>query len=140
MSVFLLDSDTLTLLEQRHVIVLQNVNAHPISHINLPAIALQEQMQGFLAAVNRARDQQELALAHEMLVNRLLPTWSRFSVLPFTKPAIVRFEQLRSMRLNIGLMDLRIAAIALEMNLTVVTRNQRDFGRVPGRSTADWSA
>jgi tRNA(fMet)-specific endonuclease VapC len=139
MSVLLLDTDTLTSLEHRHAVVLQNVNARPIADINLSVISLQEQMQGFLASVNRARDHRELALAYEMLVMRLLPLWGRFAVLPFTEPAILRFEQLRSMRLNVGLMDLRIAAIALENHLTVVTRNQRDFGRVLGLAIVDWS-
>ena len=74
-----------------------------------------------------------------MLVMRLLPVWQRFGVLPFTVPAILRFEQLRAMRLNIGLMDLRIAAGTLENGLTVVTRNQTDFGRVPGLLAVDWS-
>jgi type 1 glutamine amidotransferase len=43
------------------------------------------------------------------------------------------------MRLNVGMMDLRLGAIALENNLTVVTRNGRDFARVPGVQTEDWS-
>jgi tRNA(fMet)-specific endonuclease VapC len=68
-----------------------------------------------------------------------LPAWSHFSVLSFSEQAIARFEQLRSMRLNVGLMDLRVAAIALEHRLTVATRNQRDFGRVPRLNTVDWS-
>jgi tRNA(fMet)-specific endonuclease VapC len=36
-------------------------------------------------------------------------------------------------------MDLRLGAVALESTLTVVTRNIRDFNRVPGVRTEDWS-
>lgn len=139
MSLFLLDTDILSLLERGHPLVLQRVNSQPLADIALSAISIQEQMQGFLASLNRARNRQQVALAYDMLVTRLSPVWCRFSVLSFPETAILRFEQLRSQRLNIGLMDLRIAAIALEHNLTVVTRNQRDFGRVPGLATVDWS-
>jgi tRNA(fMet)-specific endonuclease VapC len=139
MSLFLLDKDILTLLEQGHPVVLQHVNSHPVSDIALSSISIQEQMQGFLANLTRARNRQRAAAAHDMLVTRLLPVWCRFPVHPLPETVILRFEHLRSLRLNVGLMDLRIAAIALENNLTVVTRNQRDFGRVPGLTTVDWS-
>lgn len=139
MSLFLLDTDTLSLLEQGHGRVLSHVNSHPVLDIAVSAISIQEQMQGFQAALSRARTHQQTASAYTMLVTRLLPVWGRFPVLAFTEPAILRFEQLRSLRLNVGLMDLRIAAVALENGLTVVTRNQRDFGRIPGLALADWS-
>lgn len=139
MSLFLLDTDTLSLLQQGNTVVLQHVNNHSLADISICAITIQEQMQGFQAALTRARSHQQIALAYDMLVTRLLPVWNLFRVLSFSESAILRFEQLRTMRLNVGLMDLRISAIALENGLKVVTRNLRDFTRVPGLVTEDWS-
>jgi tRNA(fMet)-specific endonuclease VapC len=43
------------------------------------------------------------------------------------------------MKLNAGKMDLRIGAIALEHGAIVVTRNLRDFQRIPNLTAEDWS-
>ncbi len=44
------------------------------------------------------------------------------------------------MKLNVGKNDLRIAAIALENGAIVVTRNERDFRRVPGLAVENWAS
>jgi tRNA(fMet)-specific endonuclease VapC len=64
---------------------------------------------------------------------------SRLRILSFQVAAIERFERLKRSKLNIGKMHLRIGAIALEGDDTVISRNLRDFGRVPGLRVEDWS-
>jgi tRNA(fMet)-specific endonuclease VapC len=63
----------------------------------------------------------------------------RWQILPMTRAAIARYESLKSMNLNVRKMDLRIAAIVLEQGSTLVTRNLRDFQRVPNLPIEDWS-
>ena len=139
MSGYLLDTDTITLAQFGHSAVLANLASRSAADVTLPAIAFQEQMRGWLSRLQRLTAPPQLADWYDRLVNRMLPLWCQYQLLSFTVPAILRFQQLRSMRLNVGLMDLRIAAIALENGLTLVTRNQRDFGRVPGLLTIAWS-
>jgi tRNA(fMet)-specific endonuclease VapC len=46
--------------------------------------------------------------------------------------AVVRGQLSRQLRQQIGDLDLLIAATALEHNLTLLTRNGRDFQHIPG--------
>jgi tRNA(fMet)-specific endonuclease VapC len=50
-----------------------------------------------------------------------------------------KFNELRRQKIRIGTRDLRIAATALVHNLTLVTRNHKDFSRVPALRIEDWS-
>jgi tRNA(fMet)-specific endonuclease VapC len=61
-------------------------------------------------------------------------------IVSFTDPAINRRAELRALKLNVRKMDLAIAAIALEQGAILVTRNTRDFRRVPGLAVEDWSS
>jgi tRNA(fMet)-specific endonuclease VapC len=58
---------------------------------------------------------------------------------PFTQPAIERYEELKQRNLKVKKTDLRIAAIVIEQDAVLVTRNARDFGRIPGLRIEDWS-
>lgn len=61
-------------------------------------------------------------------------------VLPFDRDAAKEHARLRMAlkKMPIGERDLVIASVALVHRLTVVTHNQREFGRVPGLKTIDW--
>jgi tRNA(fMet)-specific endonuclease VapC len=60
-------------------------------------------------------------------------------LLDYDERAANACERLRVARVRIGTMDLRIAAIALANNATLLTRNTRDFAKVPGLRLEDWS-
>jgi tRNA(fMet)-specific endonuclease VapC len=60
-------------------------------------------------------------------------------VRPFDASALAEFDRLRAEGVRIGTMDLRIASIALASDAKVITRNLRDFGRVPGLTAEDWT-
>jgi tRNA(fMet)-specific endonuclease VapC len=53
--------------------------------------------------------------------------------------AAEQFQRLQLLRLRIGTMDMKIAAIALANDATLLTRNLADFGKVPGLRVEDWT-
>jgi tRNA(fMet)-specific endonuclease VapC len=140
MSRYLLDTDTITLIQFGHAAAaVRRLSAEPDADVALSAVSFQEQMPGWLSRLHKLTTPALLADWYDRLVTRLFPVWCRFQLLPFSLAAIQRFEQLRTLRLKVGLMDLRLAAVALEIGMTVVTRNLRDFARVPGLNSEDWS-
>ena len=138
MSLYVFDTDTLTLFGRLHPVVLRHVFYHPADEIVVTSVTVEEQLGGWFAAIRTARIPAQIEAAHTRLAEtvRTLATWD---VRPFTATAVARFQDLLRRRLNVGGNDLRIAAIALEAGATVVTRNLRDFNRVPGVVCEDWS-
>ena len=138
MSLFALDTDILSHYHAGHPVVRQNVAARPPGEVVLTVISVEESLSGWLAYIRRARRPDRLALGYERLA-RAVEALTGWTILPFPAAAITRFEQLTAMRLGVGAYDLRIGAIALEHNATVVTRNVKHFARIPGLAVADWS-
>jgi tRNA(fMet)-specific endonuclease VapC len=101
------------------------------------AISLEEQMRGWLAAINRARDVQK-QIPYYSRLTRMVDFYSRWIILPFDEAAASRFSTLRKAGLRVGTMDLKIASIALANNAVLTSANLRDFEQVPGLRVVDW--
>ncbi|HKB01917.1 MAG TPA: type II toxin-antitoxin system VapC family toxin [Gemmataceae bacterium] len=138
MAVFVLDTDILSLHQRDHSQVHAAVSARATDTLCVSTVTVEEQIGGWSALARSAKTPQE----HEhaaMFLSALVASWSRFALVPLTVTAITRFETLVKVHRNVKRNDLRIAAIALELGASVVTRNRRDFGRVPGLAIEDWS-
>src|SRR5436190_15040802 len=101
------------------------------------AISLEEQLRGWLAAINRARQVHGQLLYYGRLTG-LVDFYSRWHILAFDEPAADRFVALRQAGLRIATMDLKIAAIALTHVALLLSANLVDFEQVPGLRVEDW--
>ncbi len=138
MSLWVLDTDIMTLYQHGHLVVVQRVLAHSVADLSISVISVEEELTGWYTKLRQVHKRDELAHAYERLAEAV-PFFARFQILPFTEAAIIRYEGLRKAHRNIGKNDLRIGAIALENGAVLVTRNARDFGRVQGLTIEDWS-
>ena len=103
-----------------------------------PIVSFHEQVQGWNAYLARAKSPVGLAKGYSRL-EKILTDFSQSRVASFDDDAALQFELLRSQRIRIGTMDLRIAAIALVRGYTVLSRNLVDFQKVPGFTAEDWT-
>jgi tRNA(fMet)-specific endonuclease VapC len=138
MSLFILDTDTLSNYYRGHPNVVRAVDERPASEIAISVITVDEQLSGWYALTRQVRKPVEIARAYAMLGEAVVQL-AEWRILPYTEPAIERATAFNKQRLNVRKMDLRIAAITLENDATVVTCNRRDFERVPGLRVEDWS-
>jgi tRNA(fMet)-specific endonuclease VapC len=138
MSLFVLDTDHLTLLRKGHAEVVAHVAATPPTDIAVTVISIEEQFRGWFTQVRKARDAARLARAYEGLFD-VIDMAKRLPVLPFSRAAVDRYVELKKTLGRSGKQDLAIASIALEFGATVVTRNRQDFEQVPNLRIENWS-
>jgi tRNA(fMet)-specific endonuclease VapC len=60
-------------------------------------------------------------------------------ILSYDVRAHAIFQSLQAQKIRIGTQDLKIAAIALANDAVLLTRNRRDFEKVPNLLIEDWT-
>ena len=100
-------------------------------------VTFHEQVLGWSAYLNRARGTAGVVRAYRMF-EHILADFSAAQILSFDESAAHRFDELRTKKVRIATMDLRIAAIALSRDLTLLSRNLSDFHKVTELKVEDW--
>lgn len=138
MSIYILDTDHISMFQQNHPLITQRINAISADSIGVTVITVQEQMRGWLNVINRYGNTEQSIWAYAGL-SEAVKFFNSIKLFDFDKSAYNTYQNLRSQQIRIGTQDLRIGAIALSIKAIVVTRNQKDFGQVPNLLIEDWS-
>jgi len=102
-------------------------------------VSFEEQMRGWLAFIARAKSSSQQINGYAKL-HALLDDFITRPVLDFDRPSADKFEVLLKSKIRIGVMDLKIAAISLAQDALLISKNLRDFHKVPGLRVEDWAA
>lgn len=114
------------------------INQINSSNIFVTIVSFQEQVKGWLNLINSNGNSASIIWAYQGLSD-VIKYFNQVTVLDFDENAYQIFQNLKSQSIRIGSQDLRIASIALAVNGIVVTRNQKDFSKIPNLIREDWT-
>lgn len=145
MSLYILDTDHMSLLERfdnQAGYQIRNRMDQLLSASDSAAttiITFEEQIRGWMSRLAKAKTISQQVYDYQKL-NQLLENYRAITVLDFDEKSGLQFQALQKARIRIGTMDLKIAATAIANNATLLSRNLKDFNKVPGLKVEDWAA
>ncbi|HEX8999656.1 MAG TPA: type II toxin-antitoxin system VapC family toxin [Blastocatellia bacterium] len=138
MTIYLLDTDHLSLIQRGNAKVLARFLATPPDEIAASVVSYEEQTRGWLGHIKQARNQMQTCEAYDLLCG-MQQSYCKLRLLEFNQAAYSKFEDLRRAHPRSGKRDLRIAATALVHDLTLVTRNTQDFISIANLRLENWA-
>ncbi len=138
MTLYILDSDHLSLHQRGHEPLRKRLLTIAPDQIAITIVSAEELLRGRLAQIRRA-DKPESRMETYQWLSKTVDFLCGFTVLKFDEQAENHFQNFRASKIKIGTQDLKIAAIALSQDATLVTRNRSDFEHIPSLRIEDWS-
>lgn len=139
---YLLDTDHISFLQLRsgpeYTVLAARLAQQSPADFAFCIVSFHEQLLGANAFIQKAKNSVDTARGYALL-NEILQGFSGAHVLLFNAGPAAVFDRLRAQGIRVATMDLRIASIALAQGLIVLTRNARDFRKVPGLVTDNWT-
>lgn len=134
------DADVLTELFSGSPQYVSRASSIPPTEQCVPIIVVEEILRGRLNSIRHAESgnsKLSICRAYELFDETLI-VFRGVTTLAYNTFAEDLFQQWRKSRIRGGTHDLRIAAICVAHNATLVTRNRRDFEGLPGLLLDVW--
>lgn len=141
MTCYIMDTDHLSLYERGHPKVCNRIigmRQYSSDTLFTTVVSLEEQYAGRIAQIRKASKPEALVIAYEKL-KQIFTLFSDLDILEYDLKADEHFREFRKAGIRIGTLDLRIAAITLTKGGILLSRNLKDFEKVPGLIIQDWS-
>lgn len=138
MSLYVLDTDHLTLIQLAEPRVSARYLYEPKENIAVSIASFEEQVRGRLAYLSQARVPARQIRGYAWL-RETQEFYCSIRILDFSDEAQRIYQELRVKHRRAGAMDLRIAATALAHNATLVTRNTQDFIAITKLRLDNWA-
>ncbi len=138
MKAFVLDTDTLSLFLSGDASVCRSMLSIPTEQLATTIVTVEEVLSGWYAKLRKSKRDEEIVRAYGALTIAI-KTFQALQVLPFDSSKLGRFHSLRRKYRRIGTNDLRIAAIVLEYEAVLVTRNVVDFSAIDELTWENWA-
>lgn len=135
------DTDVLTEILDGNPVYLVRANALDPAKRAIPVVAAAEVLRGRLNGIRQAeagKGRISLELAFLLFAENMRGI-ADYPILLYSAAADALFRQWRAAKIRVGSQDLRIAAICVERQATLATRNARDFSQVPGLNLDIWT-
>ena len=134
------DTDVLSGIMRGYESFLNKLSDIPAQDQVVPIIVIEEIIRGRLNIIRRAESgSATLSLERAYaLFERTFKDFHNLEVLPYTRDADALVKHWRGQKIRLGTNDLRIAAICQSHGATLVSRNRRDFDRIPDLDVKYW--
>jgi tRNA(fMet)-specific endonuclease VapC len=131
MQIYIFDTDHLSLYGRANPFLIARLQESKLKLITT-VINVEEQLRGRLAQISEIKDGENKSAAYQLLTDTIL------MLSEFAKAREV-YQSLKMQRIRVGTQDLRIASIAIAYDGILLTRNRRDFEKVPKIMIEDWT-
>ncbi len=138
----ILDTDCLSLFDREKYlessILRKKLNEFSPHDIFTTIITFEEQMRGWQSFIAESKTIDQQIYSYQKL-HRFFESYRNTQVLDFDEKSAEIFQQLKSQKIRVGTMDLKIAAIAVSNNAILVSRNLSDYEQIPNLTVHDWT-